>query len=152
MAILNSPETEEAKERVKWEAQSTAFGPGQRPYEYREYPKMLSKAGRNASGVPIIVDTTEVQSETQEANLRSRGYHPGQETALAALHAADQEAAILAANRAYSDRRMSPQAQAEADAIDRQTAAHLPVIPERPIKRRYHKRPKPQKEAAHADQ
>jgi len=134
--ILHSPDSEYAKEMVKWESQASVLGPGLRPYVYHEYPKRLYKAGRTPTGVPAILDAIEVGSAVQEANLRSRGFHPGQDVALAALHAADQEAAVLAANRAFTDRRMSPQAQAEADAIDRMTSDHLAVIPEQPKKPR----------------
>lgn len=132
--ILHSPESEFAKESVKWESQASALGPGLRPYVYQEYPKALYKAGRSATGVPIIIDRYDVESAVQEANLRSRGYHQGQDVALAALHAADQEAAVQAANRAFNDQRMSPQARAEADAADARTSSHLAAIPETPIK------------------
>lgn len=145
--LLISPDGDEAKERVKWEAHPTAFGPPGRPYVYQAYPKMLYRAGRNPSGVPTIIDSYVVESETQEANLKSRGYCEGQDAALAYLHAADQEAAVLAANRAYSDRSMSPQAQAEAAAIDSRSSSHLPVIPEQPRKPRRKPGPKPRSEA-----
>jgi len=144
--ILHSPDSEYAKEMTKWEALPSQLGEGQRPYVYHEYPKMLYRAGRTPAGVPAIVDSHVVESATQEANLRSRGFHPGQDVALAALHAADQEAAQLAANRAFTDRRMSPAAQAEAAALDAQSTSHLPVLPERP-----RKPGRPKKEAPHAN-
>src|SRR5437773_7615143 len=116
--ILHSPDSEEAKERVKWEALPTAFGPGLRPYVYREFPKWLHKAGRTPDGRPTIIDAQLAESDVQEANLLSRGFREGQEAALALLHETDREVARLAANRAYTDRSMSPQAQAEAAAAD----------------------------------
>ena len=142
--ILVSPEGPEAQERCKWEAQQTAFGPGLKPYVFQPYPKMLYRAGRSASGVPCIIDSHEVGSAQQEANLLSRGYREGQDTALAHLHAQDQEAAVLAANRAFTDRRMSAQAQEEAARIDATSSSHLPVIPEQPVTRRRGKHTPPQ--------
>ncbi len=143
MGILHSQESAYAQERIKWEAGPTEFGPGLKPFVYHEFPKWLHRAGRTPAGVPVIVDAQIAETDVQEANLLSRGFREGQEAALALLHATDREHAILAANRAASDRTMSPRAQAEAAAIDEQTIEHLPVIPETPVKPRARKARKP---------
>jgi hypothetical protein len=143
LGILHSQESVYAKERCKWEAQATEFGPGLRPFTYQPYPKMLSRAGRTAKGVPTIVEHQIADSDVQEANLLSRGFRDGEDTALELLHAEDRQHAILAANRAASDRTMSPRAHAEAAAIDDTTIEHLPVIPPTPIRPRARKKVRP---------
>jgi hypothetical protein len=135
MSVIHTPESEFAKEMIKWEAQRTELGPGLRPYVFQEYPKMLSKAGR-VGGVPAIVDQQIAASEVQEANLLSRGFRAGQDEALKYLHASDQDAALQAANRAFQDKRMSAQAQAEAATVDEATSRHLGEIPRLPVKPR----------------
>lgn len=141
MAVYHPPETAYGKEIWKWDHSVTEQNPhsgefGMRPDSFQEFPKRLYKAGRNHAGVPVIVDAHDVENEQQEANMRSRGYYFGQDKALEALHAADQEMSVLAANRAFTDRRMTPQAQAEAQAVDESTSTHLAEIPAAPIKRR----------------
>ena len=54
MSVLYPPETEYAKERVKWEAQNSELGPGKRPYVYREWPSRIYLAGRPANGLGPI--------------------------------------------------------------------------------------------------
>ncbi len=136
MGILHSQEGSYSKERCRWEAGPTEFGPGLKPFVQQDYPKMLSRAGRTTKGVPVIVDHQIAESDVMEANLLSRGFRVGEDAALELLHAEDREHAKLAANRAYTDRAMSPRAQAEAAAIDDQTIDHLPVIPPTPVRKR----------------
>jgi hypothetical protein len=120
---------------VKWESTHTECGPGLRPYTFQKYPIWMSKAGR-VKGVPGIVEERAAADEVEEANLLSRGFRAGQDVALAYLHASDQDVAVLAAERAFHDRRMSAKAQAEAAAIDERTSSHLAAIPEQPRKPR----------------
>lgn len=150
MGLAYTRDSEYAKERVKWEAQHTELGPPGRPFVYHEYPKRLYRAGRNGSGVPQIVEALTAESPEAERNLLSRGFHAGQDVALEALHASDREIATLSAERAYTDRRMSAQAQAEAAAADDATAHHVPSIPERHRPPRRKPGPTP-KGASHAE-
>jgi hypothetical protein len=137
LAVLHSPESDYAKEMRKHESQHTQFGPGERPYVYREFPCRMYKAGRDAAGRPSIVDAQDAHSEAEVRNFESRGFVAGgQGKAIDALHAGDTEIAKLAANRAAQERTMSPAAQREAAAHDDATDEHVPVIPETPIKRR----------------
>jgi hypothetical protein len=144
VSVFYSPESAHAKEMAKWEQTRTAEVPnpvawadgGRFPRTHQEYPKAMHLAGRNKSGVPEVQDTQIAETETMEANFRSRGFGSGPEEALKILHAKDQEAAVGAAERAYSDRKMSPAAQAEADAVDSHVARHLPELPAVPITKR----------------
>jgi len=143
MGLAYTPESAYAQELVKHEALHTRFGPPGRPYTHQDYPMRLSLAGRTSSGVPTIVHAVTVADEHERRNFESRGYRAGQDVALALLHATDLEIAELAANRAFHDRRMSPQAQREAAAADDATSAHLPSIPETPKPPRRRPGPKP---------
>lgn len=140
MAILRDPDSNEAKERVKWEAQYTAFGPGARPYVKREYPMLLHRAGRPSGGMgaPIIVEHQEVGSEREAEQYRSRGFRPTPLEALDVWDKQQHEFAELAAERNYevahgrhNERAQGEIAQAEAVAVD-----HLPSMPVTPIKPR----------------
>lgn len=110
------------------------MGPPGRPYVYREYPKMVFKAGR-VNGKHAIDGQLVADDEQMERNLLSRGYHPTQEKALDALAQDELTIAKLAAERAHHERRMSPAAQAEAAAVDDAEASHVPEIPRTPIRR-----------------
>jgi hypothetical protein len=139
MGVAWSQESPFAVEAAKWEMDYSMYGPPGRPRAqigYQEYPKTLSLAGRNGQGVPRIIETVVVESAQQQANYESRGYRAGQDKALEALHAKDFEVAELAANRAFLEKRMSPAARAEAAEADESTSAHLPAIPETPLKPR----------------
>lgn len=138
--ILRDPKSPEARERTKYEATYTEFGPGQRPYVFKPYPMMLHKAGRPSGGMgaAVIIETQEVGSEREADSYRSQGFRP---TPLEAIDAWDRqqfEFAELAAGRNYdvahgkhSERAQTEIAQAEAEATD-----HLPSMPVTPIKPR----------------
>lgn len=138
MAVVHAPDSEFAKEMARWEAHHTQYGPPGRPYTYQPFPTRMYKAARNEHGQSAIVDAATAHDTTEQRNLESRGFVVGgQQAALDALAAQEQEIAILAANRNYHDRRMSEQAQAEARAAEFEAGArHLAAIPETPIKRR----------------
>jgi hypothetical protein len=106
MGLAYTKESAYAQERAKHEAFHTEFGPPGRPYTHQDYPMRLSLAGRNASGVPVIVHAVTVADDHERRNFESRGYRAGQDVALAHLHATDLEIAELAANRAFHDRRI----------------------------------------------
>lgn len=136
MAVHIPPESAEAKERCKWEAQFTPFGAPGRPYVFRAYPMYLFKAGRIDGVTPGIVEERIADDEQAAANLKSRGFCEDPEAALAAFHASDLEIAKLAAERHYTERRMTAHAQAEGAAADAASGSHVPSVPETPIKKR----------------
>lgn len=140
MAILRDPDSNESKERVKWEAQRSEFGPPDRPYVWRPYPMMLHKAGRPSGGLgaACIIETEEVGSEREADAYRSRGFRPTPLEALELWDAEQLEFAKLAAERNHevahnhhSEKAQAEIARAEAIAVD-----HLPSVPETPIKPR----------------
>lgn len=143
MGILWSPESQYVKELAKWEQRPTQFVPADmlqalgKPLSppFQEYPKALYRASR-ASGGPTISGFDQARDEAHERLLCGQGWSTSQEAAIAAVHTEDQQFAQLAAERAHQERRMSAKAQAEADRIDAATPAHVPVIPETPIKKR----------------
>jgi|SRR6266853_6755698 len=145
--ILWSPDSDYAKERRKWEADHTQFGPGGRPFVFREYPLMLYRAKRRPEGGkdPILENFT-VEDEQQERNMLSRGWVRGPDNAVKALEASEQGLAQAAAERAYADQRMSEKAKAEATAVDDTTVQHLGEIPRTPIHKKGWPKGKPRKQ------
>lgn len=139
MAILRDPDSREAKERVKFEAQYTAFGPGQRPYVKRDYPMLLHKAGRPSGGMgaAIIVEHQEVGSEQEADVYRSRGFRPTPLEALDVWDSQQKEAATLSAEMNWEARnRHSDRARAEIETAQAMTEDHLASMPVTPIKPR----------------
>lgn len=140
MGLSWTPESEYALEMRKWEMRPTVTCPDYTVLPrfntpFQEYPKMMVKARRQTGGPRIdLTDTPLATSERHQAELERQGYHASQELAIAAVHAEDQDWATLAAERHHAERRMSPQAQAEAAAADDATPAHLPVIEAAPIR------------------
>jgi hypothetical protein len=137
-SIVIPQNTPYAEEMRKYEAQQTEFGPGKRPYVYREFPKRLYKAVRSDKG-GVVFEGFTVHDETEVVNMRSRGYWPTQGEALTALEREHTEHGKLAAERnfeiAYG--RISEKAAAEVRAAEAEHGAkHLPMVPETPIKRR----------------
>lgn len=126
-----------AEEMRKWEAHYSQFGPPGRPYEYQAYPTRMYKASRPKAGGPPTFEGADAGNDQERASLERLGFvHGGQAAALAALEQREFEIAELAANRHFTDRKMSEKAQAEAERADATTIQHLPVIPETPVKRR----------------
>lgn len=140
MGVLVVPDSNEAKERVKWEAGAyTPFGPGQRPYRYRPLPTWLHKAGPPEGGLGAItvVDSELAESEVRVTDLHQRGYHENPAEAIAAYHAQQTEYMKLAGERNYDvQHTLSPKAAAEALAAEAAHPGHLPMVPETPIVRR----------------
>jgi hypothetical protein len=135
MGLEWSKDSEYAKERRKWESQHTEFGPPGRPYVHQVYPAMLYKAVRPSTGGPPRWEQEIARDEGHERYLQDRGYVRGPDKALERLEASEREIATLAAERAHVERRMSPQAQAEARAVDESTIEHVPVIEQQPIRK-----------------
>ena len=108
---------------------------GKRPVERQDYPAMMYKAEQSPLG-SMRYDGEVADNETRRSHLESIGYvWGGQGEALKAFQAREQEIAELAANRAYTDRKMSPAAQRDAAEADASTSRHLAEIPALPIKK-----------------
>ena len=140
MAVLTNWDSAEGKERWKWEHTTAETHPsdpflkGVRPETPQPYPAMLYKVVQRN---PLKCESVVVLSETEQRNMESRGWIAGgQGRAVEEYDRAQQAVAVAAANRAYHDQRMSPQAQAEAEAVDLTTIKHLGEIPAQPVKRR----------------
>lgn len=144
MAVLYAPDSAYAKEMVKHEAQYSPFGPGLRPYEFKLYPMMMHKAGRPANGLGAdeITDTRIVQSDGEEALARGQGFRPTPNEAIDVFTKVQFDVAEHAANGAFHERCMSPNAQAEAFAAREEAGVHLGEIPAKPVRRRISKKVK----------
>ncbi len=108
-------------------------GKGNAPHQ--EYPKAMYQAER-ANGGPRISAFQLANDSWHQGVLEGQGWHHRQEDAIAGLEKQELEYAKLAANRAYNERVMSPNAKAEAAKVDESTMQHVPVIPETPKKPR----------------
>jgi hypothetical protein len=118
--------TDHAQEMAKWN----------KPYVYAEFPKMLFRGTTTTAG-RVEVTQRIVATEREESDLRAVGWCVHPETAKDAETARQEAIGTAAAERAYTDRRMSASAQAEAAAADQAAGAkHLGAIPERPRKPR----------------
>lgn len=144
MGVVLPPETAYAKEMAKWEAYPSKFGPGQRPYTYREFPKRLYLAGRPTTNKIEIIDAQTARDEQEEQNLLSRGFHFGQDKAIAAIEHEQAVHGALAAERNFEIKhgRISEKAAAEVRAAEAEHPGHLPEVPVTPIRKRG--RPAPQ--------
>lgn len=135
MGVVFTQESEYAKEMRKHEALHTQYGAPMRPYVFCEYPTRMYKAGRDKGGKIAILEAMTARDETERQNLESRGFvHGGQGAAIKAWEAEEFSRAELAAERNYVEKRMSPKAQAEAQAADDEAGAqHLASVPELPV-------------------
>ncbi len=145
MPMLIVPETAEAAERRKWEAQYSPYGPGERPYVYREFPLMLHKAGKPLDrdgnpklGAADITDTKVVDSLDQETYWNGHGFYRNPADAVEKFKAQEVEIAKLAAEINWDVKnRLSPQAGAEVEAARQQHPGyHMPSVPETAVNRR----------------
>jgi hypothetical protein len=132
MAMLHNPDSEYAKEMAKWEAHHSPFGPPGRPYDPNvKFPAMCYRIDSVKGGAPEIVERREAQSETELANLRSRGFGNGAGEAMDAYHARHAALAEAAANRAYTDRNLGDPARREVEAFEASTMDHVAEVPEK---------------------
>lgn len=143
MSVMYPPETEFAKERIKWEAQQTQMGPGLRPYVFRPYPAMMFKAGRpeNGLGAHVITETKIAESEQEATNFRHEGFRATPNEAIDDLNAQQLEFARLAAELNGEQRhKLSERASAEVEVARSKHKAtisgHLPSVPVTTIKPR----------------
>jgi hypothetical protein len=124
--------TDYAKEMARWN----------KPYVYAEFPKMLFRGTTTTAG-RVDVEQRIVASEREEADALAFGWCVHPQVAKDAETKRQEAIGTTAAERAWTDRSMSPAAQAEAAAADAAAGAkHLGEIPERPRRRRSHKKPK----------
>jgi hypothetical protein len=84
-----------------------------------------------------------VRSEAElDAAIRSgEGWRQSAEEAMKWRESLEDEISTAAAERHFSDRKLSPKAQAEAAKIEAETFGHVPVIPEKPRPRKGKKAP-----------
>lgn len=146
MGIARTQEDSYTKELAKWEMRPVnvngtyvepipvALG-GRGGADRTEYPKMIYRA-ESADGGPRIAGCKIVADESEERLALGSGWSVTQEDAIARVHAQHLEFAKLAANRAHNEKWMSDKAKAEAREADEATMAHLPSIPEKPIRKR----------------
>jgi hypothetical protein len=139
---------------------------GERPVGHEEYPKMLYRALPTRSGKvesyqgppdPFFFPTQPeydravqdvenfnkrctlvVQNESQHRRARTDGWRDSIADALEQYEQDQREIGNLAAERAYSDQRMSARAQAEMAAAEAKTHEHLPTL--KPPKKRPYRR------------
>lgn len=140
MAILISQDSEYGKEAWKWEHTTADRHPsdpsirGMRPVSFQPYPAMLYRATKKN---PWTFEEHVVGNEDEQRNMESRGFVAGgQQAAAEAYDRAQQQVAVAAAERNYTDRRMGEKALAERDAAEAGSSRHLGEIPETPVKRR----------------
>jgi hypothetical protein len=124
--------SERDKELRKWNA----------PYRFQAFPKMLYRARTLANGSIEMEPPRIVGSEGEEALALGAGWRLTAPEARAAETRAQEDLGTAAAERAWTDRRLSPQAQAEAAAVDQATAKHHGDIPEKPKRPRRPARPR----------
>jgi hypothetical protein len=96
---------------------------------------MLYKASRRPQGGEPLIEHFIVADQQEERNMLSRGWVRGPDNAITVLEQQELGLATAAAERAYSDQRMSAKAREEAATADDATSAHLGEVPEQPIRR-----------------
>lgn len=120
------------------------MGPGLRPYEHRDFPWMMHKAGRPLDdhgnvkmGPNTIIECRVADTEKDFDLMRHEGFRGTPLEALAAFEAQQVEFAKLAAEITYDvKKKLSPNAGAEVEAAQAQHAGHMPEVPSMPIKRK----------------
>lgn len=127
------------------------------PYRFRPYPKMLYKAVKLPSGKVVCMpgepnpafypDVNQfnfamaqhqaieqscyktVHSDDEERTAKHDGWRESPKEAIEHFEALERDIAKAAAERAFSDQRMSEKARAEAKAADEATDDHVPDVP-----------------------
>ena len=137
-----SRESDLGKELEKWERKPTWTPEG------NPFPKMLYRARHRPDGrrsVGEVLDSVcggypgaaeqftrgcqmTVGNETEMVRALQSGWHPTQGAALEGLEASDNATSDATAERHAADQRLSPAAQAEAEAVDHSTMRHVPEI------------------------
>lgn len=163
MPAFWNQESGDAKEKARWDRKKRDGGMNANGHE--EYPKMLYmarthefSAGKYVVAVQhdiLTIDKTRVlfdaeqftrtcqllvNSEAEEAAARGDGWRGSAAEALKRVEERELEMQTAAAERAYSDRNMSLNAKAEADAADRAHDGHMPEVK---VKRAYRRKSVP---------
>lgn len=128
--------TEYAKEMAKWQAYPSQWSStAGRPYQYRDYPKVLYTF-THQSGKGIVRDEmTTVNDDTEEAIARGKGFVMASE-AVDVMQRRQAEFGALAAERNFevAHGRISERAASEVRAAeDAHGSTHMPVMPETPL-------------------
>ncbi len=99
-------------------------------------PITLFKAIRRPDGKNVCIDVNHLgetcrvfRNERDFTLAKSLGWADSPQEAMSRLEAAQDEVSTNAAIRAYDDRRMSSEAQAESAAVEAQSPRHLEEIP-----------------------
>lgn len=154
MPVLNNPNSNYAKEVAKFE--QSGYDPTQHPY-----PKMLYRAQRDSGGKWVTFEplplarhfrddqdwnracdevrafnrscqmVVQDEDEARVAKNNGQGWRETQAQAVEFQHSLQKDISTAAAERAASDEKMSPNAQAEAKAHEEETFGHQPEIPEK---------------------
>ena len=137
--VFHNPASAYAREMAKWEMDWGPYGPPGRARAnvgHQRFPCRMYKVKRAETGGDVAIEhSADAASEAEMRNWQSRGYYNGLAEAADALAAGEQERAVLAAERAANERRMSDAARAEAAAYDDASAEHVASIPETPLRR-----------------
>jgi hypothetical protein len=167
MGIVHTGESEYDKELARWNTPQRLGGHG--PNGFQPFPRMVYKAYRRENGrvecmepPPVMhlfatlpefhraeaiaksfTDSCQqiVGSEAEYRRARDMGWRESPQDAIDHQEALAREIADAAAEANFSSRRMSPQAQAERDAAQAATDAHV-VDPPVPPRRRYQRKPR----------
>ena len=140
--VRYSPASAHSKEMAKWEMRALPDGSVTQgmieaarragthhgAFEHQEYPKAMLKYAQTPNGI-VLSESVSAASDVEERNLKSRGFRMRADDAIQVVEDANIASAEAAANRAFYDKRMTAQAQAEAEAADLGTARHLGEIP-----------------------
>lgn len=141
MGLVITPDSTYGREAWKWEhttGESIRHGAetirGMRANGFQPYPAMFYLVTQKN---PWVYESVIAADEAEARNLQSRGFvGGGLQAACDAYDAQQQDLAVAAAERAYSDRNMSDKAKAEVAAAEEAHAGHMGAMPERP-KRKY---------------
>ncbi len=134
MSVFQSPDSAEGKERARWDRPRNQIVDGiagMKNVGFEEYPKSIYRAGRPSHGNVDITGIKTVHSREQEDVAIGQGWSRSIEAAIDRVHATDRELAQAAAERAYTERTMSPAAQKEAATFEAETVQHVAEIPEK---------------------
>jgi hypothetical protein len=149
-----SPESELGKEFAKWN----------KPYVFDRFPIMLYMARQREDGIVRVAETDDKQcggkpgaaevwtmgnqriakNEDEFLKLKGQGWAETAADAMELFEKRRKEVSTAAAHRAYEDRNMSEAAKAEAAVVEAAQFEHVAEVPEKPAKRKYTRRVKPE--------
>jgi len=122
--------SDRAKEMKRWD----------RPYVYQEFPKLLFRGTTDASG-RVGYAMRQVEGELEEREALAAGWDLQVQVAIAREIKRGADLGTAAAERAWADRHLSRPAQAEAAAVEAQTARHVAEVPRTRVRPRPRGRP-----------